>query len=73
MKWMKKTFKIRPLFLVILTGLVLVGCEGTDSRKMVDDTVRELSGQKNTERMQQMKKDIGNINKNQADRLKKLQ
>ena len=73
MKWMKKTFKIWSLFLVLLTGLLLVGCEGTDSREMVDDTVRELSGQKNLERMQQMKEDIGNINKKQADHLKKLQ
>jgi len=73
MKCMKKIFKIRPLLLVLITGLFLAGCDGTDSREMVDDTVRELSGQKNLERMQQMKKDIGNINKRQADHLKELQ
>lgn len=73
MKWMKKILKIWSLLLVLLTGLVFVGCEGTDSREMMNDTVRELSGQKNPERMQQMKEDIGNINKRQADRLKKLQ
>ena len=73
MKWMKKILKIWSLLLVLLTGLVFVACEGTDSREMVNDTVKELSGQKNLERMQQMKEDIGNINKSQADRLKKLQ
>jgi hypothetical protein len=53
--------------------LVLTGCEGTDSREKVDDTVKEFSGQKNLERMEQMKKDIGDIKKQQADRLKKLE
>ena len=73
MKWIKMIFKTWTLFLVLLTGLVLTGCEGTDSREKVDDTVKEFSGQKNLERMEQMKKDIGDIKKQQADRLKKLQ
>jgi hypothetical protein len=73
MKWIKKTFTTWTLVLVLLTGLVLTGCEGTDSREKVDDTVKEFSGQKNLERMEQMKKDIGDIKKQQADRLKKLQ
>ncbi len=73
MKWIKKTFKSWPLFFVLLTGLVLAGCEGTDSREKVDDTVKEFSGQKSLERMHQMKKDIAGINKKQADRLKTLE
>jgi hypothetical protein len=73
MKWIKKTFTTWTIVLVLLTGLVLTGCEGTDSREKVDDTVKEFSGQKNLERMEQMKKDIGDIKKQQADRLKKLQ
>jgi hypothetical protein len=73
MKWIKKTFKTWTIVLVLLTGLVLTGCEGTDSREKVDDTVKEFSGQKNLERMEQMKKDIGDIKKQQADRLKKLE
>ena len=63
MTWIKKTFKTWPLFLVLLSGLVIAGCEGSDSREKIDDTVKELSGQKNLERMDQMKKDIDNINK----------
>ena len=73
MAWIEKTFKTWPLILVLLTGLILAGCEGTDSREKVDDTVKELSGQKNLERMDQMKKDIGDINKQQTDRLKEPQ
>ena len=73
MAWIKKTFNTWPLILVLLTCLTLAGCEGTDSREKVDDTVKELSGQKNLERMDQMKKDISDINKQQSDRLKEPQ
>ena len=73
MTWIKKTFKAWPLFFVLLTGLVLAGCEGSDSREKIDDTVKELSGQKNLERMDQMKKDIDDIKKKQAERLKEIE
>ena len=73
MAWIKKTFKAGPQILALLTCLALAGCEGTDSREKVDDTVKELSGQKSLERMDQMKKDIGDINKQQTDRLKEPQ
>ena len=73
MAWIKKRFKTQALILVLLTFLAFVGCEGTDSSKQVDDTVKELSGQKNLERMDQMKKDIDDINKKQAERLKEIE
>jgi len=73
MEWITKTFKIWTPLLVLFTCLILAGCEGTDSRGKVDDTVKELSGQKKVEQMDQMKKDIDKINKQQADRLKEQQ
>ena len=73
MTCIKMTFKTWPLLFVLLTGLVVAGCEGTDSREKVDDTVKELSGQESLERMEQMKKDIDDITKKQADRLKKAE
>ena len=73
MTWIKKTFKTWSLSFVLITGLVLAGCEGSDSREKIDDTIKEFSGQKNLERMNQMKKDIDDINKQQADRLKEIQ
>jgi hypothetical protein len=73
MTWIKKIFKTWPLLFVLLTGLALVGCEGSDSREKIDDTVKEFSGQKSLERMDKMKKDIDNINKKQADRLKEIE
>jgi len=73
MSWISKTFKIWLPLLVLSTCLALAGCEGTDTREKVDDTVKELSGQKNLERMDQMKKDIDKIKKQQDDRLKEPQ
>jgi hypothetical protein len=73
MTWIKKTFKTWPLSFILITGLVIAGCEGSDSREKIDDTVKEFSGQKNLERMDQMKKDIDDINKKQADRLKEIE
>ncbi len=73
MAWNKKMFRIQTLIFVLFTCLALMGCDGTDSREPVDNTVKELSGQKNVERMDQMKKDIDDISKQQADRLKEPQ
>ena len=68
-----KTFKTWLRLLILLTGLAIVGCEGTDSREKIDDTVKEFSGQKNLERMEKMKKDISDVNKKQADHLKEIE
>lgn len=70
MAWIIKACRTWPLLLVFLAFAVLSGCEGTESREQVDDTVKELSGQKKLEQMDRMKKNIGNIEKQQADRLK---
>jgi len=73
MVWTKMISKHWLLTVVLLILLAFSGCEGTETREKVDDTVKELSGQKNIERMDQMKKNIDDINKQQADRLKEPQ
>ncbi|MCP3875087.1 MAG: hypothetical protein GY699_18285 [Desulfobacteraceae bacterium] len=66
--------KVPILFPIILfAALVFCGCEGSEPREKVDDTVKELSGQKNVERMKQMKKDINVIQDQQEDRQKQLE
>lgn len=70
MTWIKKPFGTWPLIIVLFIGLAFAGCEATDSREKVDNTVKELSGQKKVEQMDQMKKQIEDINKQQMDRLK---
>ncbi len=71
MKWAIKKFRFLSL-LLLFAALVFYGCEGSEPREQVDETVKELSGQKNVERMDKMKKDIGAIQSQQEDRLKQL-
>ena len=59
--------------LILCVTLVFYGCDGSEPRQQVDDTVKEISGQKNVERMDQILKDIDTIQSKQADRLKKFE
>jgi hypothetical protein len=71
MTWIINACKNLTLVLVLFTFLVFSGCEGTDTREQVDDTVEELTGKKNLDRMNQMKKDINKVEQQQAERFKK--
>ena len=70
MAWIVTTCKNLTLVLVLLTFLAIAGCEGTETREQVDDTVKELSGKKSVEQMDRMKEDLDKLKKQQADRLK---
>ncbi len=70
MNWIKKTCKYLTPVLVFFALLAVSGCEGTDTRSKVDDTVEELAGKKNVDRMDQMKKDLDKAAQQQADRFK---
>ncbi len=59
------------LVLVLFAFLAIAGCEGTDTREQVDDTVKELSGKKKLDQMDQMKKDINKATQLQEERFKK--
>lgn len=63
--------------MAIATGLACLllvsGCEGTETRNQVDDTVEELAGKKQVDRMQEMKKDLENIQSRQSQRLDQLE
>ncbi len=72
MTWIVKACKNLTLVLVLFTFLAIAGCEGSETREQVDDTVEELVGKKNLDRMDQMKKDINKAAKKQLDRLKKI-
>ena len=72
MTYIVNTCKKLTLVLVLITFPVILGCEGTDTRKQVDDTVEELAGKKNLDRMDKMKKTINKAQQQQADRYKKI-
>ncbi len=72
MTWIVNACKNLTLVLVLFTFLAIAGCEGTETREQVDDTVEELAGKKNLDQMDQMKKDINKAAQKQLDRLKKI-
>ncbi len=72
MTWVVKECKNLTLVLVLFAFLAIAGCEGTETREQVDDTVKEFTGKKNIDRMDQMKKDIDKARQQQADRFKKI-
>ena len=72
MAWIVTACKNLTLVLVLLTFLAIAGCEGTETREQVDDTVKELSGKKSVEQMDRMKEDLDKLKKQQAERLKKI-
>jgi hypothetical protein len=71
MTWIVNACKNLTLVLFLFTFLAFSGCEGTDTREQVDDTVEELTGKKNIDRMDQMKKNINKATQQQADRFEK--
>ena len=58
---------------MLSAALLMAGCEGTETRNQVDETVEELAGKKQVDQMKDMKKDLEQIQTQQAERLKQLQ
>ena len=71
MSWIAKACKHLTPVLVLFAFLAMAGCEGTETREKVDDTVEELAGKKNLDRMDQMKKTLNNAEQQQQERFKK--
>jgi outer membrane murein-binding lipoprotein Lpp len=73
MTWIVNASKHLSLVLVLFAFLAIAGCEGTETREQIDDTVKEFAGKKNIDRMDQMKKDLQKARQQQADRFEKTQ
>jgi outer membrane murein-binding lipoprotein Lpp len=71
MIWIIKACKKLTLVLVLCAFLAIAGCEGTDTREQIDDTVKELTGKKKLDQMDQMKKDINKAAQLQEESFKK--
>lgn len=65
---------LKGLMIIALIGLALIvgGCEGTDTREQADDTVKEMAGKKDVDRYKQMKKDLNDIQTQQAEKYHQL-
>jgi hypothetical protein len=73
MTWIVKACKHLTPVLVLFAFLAISGCEGTDTREKVDNTVEELTGKKNLDRMDKMKKTINKAQQQQLERFKKTE
>jgi hypothetical protein len=73
MTWVVNAWKNLSLVLVLFAFLAIGGCEGTETREQIDDTVKEFAGKKNIDRMDQMKKDLHKARQQQADRFEKTE
>ena len=73
MTWIRKACKHLAPVLVLFAFLAMAGCEGTDTREKVNDTVEELAGKKDLDRMDRMKKTINKAQEQQQDRYKKTE
>ena len=73
MTWLAKACKHLTLVFVLVAFLAIAGCEGTDTREKVDDTVKELAGKKDLDRMEKMKKTIHKAQQQDQERFKKTE
>ncbi|MDJ0783601.1 MAG: hypothetical protein QNJ22_16620 [Desulfosarcinaceae bacterium] len=77
------TFRKRPYvrptllvyaFILALSGALLsAGCDGTESRNAVEDTVETVVGKEQVDQFQEVKKELNAIENQQADRYKALE
>ena len=72
MKQWRKKMGALVVMRMLSTTLLMSGCENTETRNQVDDTVEELAGKKKVDQMKAMKEDLENIQTQQADRIKQL-
>lgn len=65
---------VKSLVLVFLlcVSLGAGGCEGTETRDKVDDTVEEMAGKKKLDRYQKMKDDLSDIQTQQTEKYRQL-
>lgn len=67
-----RTLKTVVLVFLLCFLLTAGGCEGTDTRDKVDDTVEEVAGKKTVDRYKKMKDDLGEIQTQQKENYKQL-
>ena len=72
MKQWHKKLGVMVVTAALSIALLMSGCEGTETRNQVDDTVEELAGKKKVDQMKAMKEELGKIQTQQDDRLKQL-
>jgi hypothetical protein len=71
-QWVGRVIKIGVLAFFLCALLATGGCEGTDTRDKVDNTVEEMAGKKDLERYRQMKNNLDEIQTQQTEMNRQL-
>jgi hypothetical protein len=71
-QWSGRLIQSGVLALFLCASLATGGCEGTDTRDTVDNTVEEMAGKKDLERYQQMKDNLDEIQTQQTEMNRRL-
>jgi hypothetical protein len=71
---LRQTGNIIIILIISLTLSLAMfySCKGSDTREKVDDTVEELAGKKQVDRMKEMENDIGDITDRGSERMDDL-
>jgi hypothetical protein len=67
-----KTFSIMTVVLVCICSLISAGCEGSEAKKTITDTVNKAIGGEAVKKSEEMKKNIDQAMKEEARRLLKM-
>ena len=59
------------LVMAFIAAAVVTGCEGSEARKAIDETVEEVSGAKIIEKGENIKKQIQDLNAQDIERIQK--
>ncbi|MBN2298369.1 MAG: hypothetical protein JXM72_07235 [Deltaproteobacteria bacterium] len=70
-KWARNLVSTIILVMAFTAATALTGCEGSEARKAIDDTVEEVSGAKLVEKGENIKKKIQDLNAQDIERIQK--
>ena len=66
-----KFFTVLALILAFAVAVITTSCEGSDTKKAIDDTVKDLSGAEIVEKGEKIKQQIRDLNAEDIERIQK--
>ena len=70
-KYAGKLFIVSALILAFAVAVITASCEGSDAKKAIDDTVKDLSGAKTVEQGEKIKQQINDLTAKDIERIQK--
>jgi len=67
----RKFFTVLALILAFAVAVITASCEGSDAKKAIDDTVKDLSGAEIVEKGEKIKQQIRDLNAEDIERIQK--